>query len=199
MKLVALTQRVALERGERRDALDRRWVSFCAAAGLLPLPLPNDARAARALLGAARPVGAILTGGGDLADYGGDTPERDAVEAALFAWAAAGRRPLLGVCRGAQALLHRYETPLVRVEGHIGTRHRVTWRGGVRRVNSWHGWGARSLAAPLEALALSPDGGVEAFRHRSLPVVGLMWHPERERTPDPRDLGTVRDLFGGRR
>jgi putative glutamine amidotransferase len=42
------------------------------------------------------------------------------------------------------------------------------------------------VGATLEILATAPDGSVEAVAHRTLPQVGIMWHPERA-TPDPAD------------
>ena len=43
MKVVALSQRVDVfpERGESRDAIDQRLISFLLDAGFLPVPVPN--------------------------------------------------------------------------------------------------------------------------------------------------------------
>jgi hypothetical protein len=41
MKLIAVTQRVEVTAGERRDALDQRWSTFLACASLSPLPDNN--------------------------------------------------------------------------------------------------------------------------------------------------------------
>jgi putative glutamine amidotransferase len=67
-------------------------------------------------------------------------------------------------------------------------------------VNSFHDFAVpeASLAGALEPLCLAPDGGVEAVRHESLPVVALMWHPEREPELDPRDRELLAALEGAR-
>ena len=51
-------------------------------------------------------------------------------------------------------------------------------------VNTFHNWGAQAddLPASLRAVALAPDGTVEAFVHQRFPQWGIFWsrHPERE-------------------
>lgn len=197
MTLVALTQRVIHDQatGERRDGLDQRWWSFLAACGLTPLALPNHLPTARRMVETLRPTGAILTGGGDLSALGGDTPERDAVETWLIDRAAAGM-PVLGVCRGMQAILHRWGTVMGPVADHVRTEHPLTGPLGGRRVNSFHNLGAYDLPAPLDVLARAPDGVVEAVSHRTAPILGIMWHPERHEGFDPRDVALFVNHFG---
>lgn len=179
MKRIYLTQRVEWieDIRERRDALSQEWAALAEACGFLPLAVPNHLPAAGRLLEQLPPEGVILTGGNDLAAYGGDAPERDETERLLVDWALEHRVPLLGICRGCQLLLDRFGTPLQRVEGHVRTEHTL---GGGDTVNSFHSWGALSCRPPLEALARSEDGVVEAVRHRDCPWIrGVMYHPER--------------------
>lgn len=112
-------------RGERRDAVDQRWVELLTACGCLPVLLPNHLRAAQRLVTQLPLHGFVLTGGGDLAAYGGGSPERDELERWLLDDASARGVPLLGVCRGMQAIQHRWGVPLAPVEGHVATRHLV--------------------------------------------------------------------------
>ena len=46
-------------------------------------------------------------------------------------------------------------------------------------VNSSHHQVVGQLGDHLEPLQWADDGAVEAFRHRTLPVWGVQWHPER--------------------
>ena len=46
-------------------------------------------------------------------------------------------------------------------------------------VNSSHHQIVGRLGHGLEALQWADDGAVEALRHRTLPVWGVQWHPER--------------------
>lgn len=182
MKLVLVSQRVdvLVDRGERRDALDQRLTEWLASHGFLSVPVPNCPERVEALWTQLQPAAVVLSGGNDLAKYGGDAPERDAVERALLARAIAERVPLFALCRGAQLLLDAFGNRLERVAGHVGARHRLVVEGGEVEVNSYHQWGCRSLDAPLEVLARSEDGVIEAFFHPQLPLLGVMWHPERE-------------------
>ncbi|MDX2222365.1 MAG: gamma-glutamyl-gamma-aminobutyrate hydrolase family protein [Rhodospirillaceae bacterium] len=197
MHLVALSQRVDIDerRGERRDALDQRWIGLLAACGALPLPVPNCAESAVALLAHGRPDALILTGGNDLAAYGGNAPERDAAEAAIVAWARTHRVPVLGVCRGMQMLVHLLGGTLRRIGGHAGTRHRVQLAGGTAEVNSYHDWAVDRLPPGCLPRAVAEDGSVEGFQHDRENLTGLMWHPEREPSYAESDLAVIRDLF----
>lgn len=104
MKAVAVTQRVAVEpqHGMRRDCLDQVWVTFLLGCGLTPIPIPNSVDAALAICENVN--GIVLTGGNDLAAYGGDAPERDETETAILDLAERRDIPVLGVCRGMQMI-----------------------------------------------------------------------------------------------
>lgn len=198
--VVALSQRLDIlsARNERRDALDQRWALFLEACGLLPLPLPNHEASAALLLQQLRPAGVILTGGNDLVAYGGDAPERDATEAMLIRWAMETATPLLAVCRGAQMLAHHFGTPLLRAQNHAGTRHPLHFADGSQReVNSYHDWCFVQAPEGFEAWATHADGAIEAIRHRSARMTGILWHPEREMPFDGRDIALFRAHFGG--
>lgn len=193
MRLALLSQRVAVDAasGERRDALDQRWCGLLQACGFAALAVPAYTHDARALCEWLPVELIVLTGGNDLAAYGGDAPERDALERALLD---AGLRlgiPVLGVCRGMQLLQHAYGGTLEAVPGHVRTQHPLD---DGRTVNSFHAWGIRAVARGLQALAHAPDGSVEALRATQAPVLGMMWHPERETPFDPRDIAAIRHL-----
>ena len=50
-------------------------------------------------------------------------------------------------------------------------------------VNSYHNHGifANSIAKSLEVLGTTQDGKyVEMYKHKSKPVIGIQWHPERK-------------------
>ncbi|MCF3120444.1 gamma-glutamyl-gamma-aminobutyrate hydrolase family protein [Streptomyces arenae] len=195
---MGLTQRVlpADHNGERRQALDIRWEDFLSACGLLPVPLPLQTDLADATMREARCAGLVLTGGNDLAELGGTTPARDRLERHLLHRALAARQPVIGVCRGMQLILRAFGGHLVPVDGHVATEHPVEGRGGGRRVNSFHRWAALDVPGDLEATALSGEV-VEAVRHRRLPLVGIMWHPERTEPADVRDVDLFTRIFHG--
>lgn len=201
MKPVLLSQRVDVlsDRGERRDAVDQRLVAWLADCGYLAIPVPNNPELVEGYWQRANPVGVVLSGGNDLARYGGNAPERDATEQALLGLAMTHGVPLFALCRGAQLLLDAFGNALEKVDGHVGTRHVLRLNGHSHEVNSYHQWGARAVKAPLQVLARSADGVVEAFEHLELPILGVLWHPEREAAFNPVDRALLQHCLAGRR
>ena len=202
---IAVTMRVteASAYPERRDAVDRNWGSFLSAAlpGVAWMAMPNIGPAAVDTARAFGINGLILTGGDDW----GVHPCRDSTEQALLAWATERDVPVLGVCRGAQGINLHFGGCL-KPSGqapHRAVRHVITWCDASighkqNEVNSYHGYviPLGALAPPLAPLALAQaDGTVEAFVLPSHPVLGLLWHPEREAVPAQHDLQLLRQLF----
>ena len=144
----------------------------------------------------------LLPGGGDMEPwrYGQENiasrnlePERDAIELELLENFTSRRRPVLGICRGMQAINVFFGGDLVQDwPGHSAVDgadrlHTVTTAhsflgelyGEECLVNSCHHQIIGRLGEGLEALQWASDGVVEAFQHKKLPVWGLQWHPER--------------------
>jgi putative glutamine amidotransferase len=197
MSTVLVSQRVEYlaTRQEQRDCLDRRVVTMLHRCGLLAIPVPNVPALVDAAWDRAAPSGVVLSGGNDLLAYGGDSPERDATEGALLQRALAAGVPVLGICRGAQFLMHHFGTSLAAGEGHVATRHVVRGEWGEFATNSFHAFVPVAVASPLRAVMWAADGQVEAVQHQELPVVGVMWHPEREQPMNPVDLDLIGRLF----
>lgn len=201
MRRVAVTQRVELVTAyaERRDALDQRWTAFLGRCGLIPLLVPNNPETLAGLLEGADISGIVLTGGGNLLPYGGNAPERDRTEELLIQLSIRQDLPLLGVCRGMQAIQTHFGVPLAAVEGHITPHQTIAIDGKRADVNSYHDLGARGTAPELEVWATADDGVIKAVRHRRHRIEGIMWHPERF-APDFRiaDVDHFRCFFGAR-
>ena len=198
MKTVFLTQRVDIIKsyGERRDALDRKWSLFLRNCGCLIYPLPNDIDSVMEIMGKNSTAGIVLTGGNNLAAYGGDAPERDMVEGFLIEYAVKNDIPLIGVCRGMQVILHHFGVALVPVSNHVAVRHLVQYETEKREVNSYHGYGAKSVNNLFEITARSADGVVESVKHCNNRIKGIMWHPEREIVFSQDDIRLFVEFFG---
>ena len=199
MKTVAVSQRVMPMKKprERRDGLDRRWVSFLERCGFVPILIPNDVRTARKILKAARCQAVLLTGGNDLAPYGGDALERDATERYLLRHALKNKMPVLGVCRGMQMIQDFYGIKLRRFDGHVAAKQIIRVHNKKETVNSYHHFGSRVTLSPLETWAVALDGVVKAIRCPAKKLCGVMWHPERFRPFRKKDLRWVRKFFNG--
>jgi len=191
---LAITQRVDIHPvyHERRDALDQRWQLLADAANVELLRLPNNAAAALSLLKAIPVQGLIFSGGNTLTSLGGDAPERDETELALLTLAVKQHMPVLGVCRGMQFIQHYFGQTLIPVTGHVSQQITISAGSEIRQVNSYHQWGSYNCPAPLIVTAKAADGVVKACRHDTLPLFGIMWHPERMSAFDPLDLQLIK-------
>jgi putative glutamine amidotransferase len=204
---IAISQRIddIAGRDERRDALDQRWAARLEAIGLVPVPLPNALDDPAGWADALGIGGLILSGGNDVDST---VSERNRSEGVLLELAATEDWPVLGVCRGLQLMNIHLGGSLLPVAGQVAVRHRVYRRGSAPRllsdlvdgieVNSFHAFGiaVEGLASPLHSVLCDPQGFVEAAEHRTLPWVGLMWHPEREPAFSAGERALLSRLFG---
>ncbi len=200
LKRVVFTQRVEnIESyNERRDCADQRIADFISACGFLPLSVPNNPRIATEIVGNIRPDGIILVGGNSLVKYGGNAPERDETDAVLIKLSVEKKIPLYGFCRGMQSILDYFGNKLVDVSGHVATRHTIHGYEEDDTVNSYHNQACIELSSKdIIAVMRTKDGVIEKIKHRSLPIVGTMWHPERENPYRNKDIELLKSLIGG--
>lgn len=198
MQKIIHTQRVEVVKsyGERRDCADQRIAEFIWECGFLPLAVPNHPYIARKIVNEIKPNGIILVGGNSLVRYGGNAPERDETDKLLIDLAVEKRIPLYGFCRGMQSILDYFGNTLVKVSGHIGTRHEIMGVENAIEVNSYHNEACKQMTdGELIAVMQTEDGVIEKIRHESLPIVGTMWHPERENLFREIDIAMVRELM----
>jgi anthranilate synthase/aminodeoxychorismate synthase-like glutamine amidotransferase len=119
----------------------------------------------------------------------------------------AAKVPVLGVCLGHQSIGAVFGGQVVRapepVHGKtVAVRHegQSLFAGLPQGFQAarYHSLvvDAASLPAELEATAWTPDGLILGLRHRTLPVVGVQFHPESVLTPEGPKL--VRNFLDGR-
>ena len=144
------------------------------------MPVPNVRSIAGQMVRQMQPAGIILTGGNSLLKYGGDAPERDETEKAILDLALERRIPVYGFCRGMQIILDYFGCTLQQVQGHVAVRHGIDGILGALEVNSFHNQACKEVNPPLEVLAQTEDGVIEAVCYREKHILGTMWHPERE-------------------
>ena len=213
--------------------MNSRYFTAAAEAGGAPVMIPlfvEDHDILRAVYD--RLDGVLLAGGVDVHPLAyGEPPHprlgrtdqpRDIVELALAKWAIADRKPILGLCRGAQVLNVALGGTLWQdIEEQVPTAikhdcfptegyardylaHEVSIAPGSRLhdafaaasvpVNSMHHQAVRTLAPSLHASAHAPDGMVEAVESGTDHfLVGVQWHPEIFEDRDER----TRRLFRG--
>jgi putative glutamine amidotransferase len=185
-------------------ALGMTYLRAIDIAGGIPVVLPPLGDAVAFL---DRLDGVCLSGGPDLdpeaygalerhAELGPTEPGLDAFELELARTADARGIPILGVCRGAQALnvarggsLHQHLPGHRQTEPATATTHTVHVEAGSRladlvgtdvlRVNSFHHQAVERLGRGLSAVAYAADGTVEAVEAPGDRFfVGVQWHAE---------------------
>ncbi len=144
-------------------------------------------------------------------------PKRDEMETVVLRMALERDLPVLGICRGLQFLnvflggtlfqdLPRqhpsdtehhqrppYDRPIHNVDLVQDSPLRRLLGVGSLGVNSYHHQAVRRLAAPLEAMALSPDGLVEAaYMPEKRFVWAVQWHPEFSYKTDAHSMAVFR-------
>ena len=198
-KIVIYTQRIEIieSYGERRDCADQRISQFLETCGYIPVPVSNVISDLTAFVDAVNPMGILLTGGNSLEKYGGDAPERDRTDYHLIDIALCKNIPLYGFCRGMQSVLDYFECSLGNVTGHVAVRHMIDGIWGKREVNSYHNQACRELKKPLQVMAQSEDGVIEAAAYPEKKIIVTMWHPERETPFQEMDIMRVRNLYEG--
>lgn len=112
----------------------------------------------------------------------------------------AGKKPILGVCLGEQAIgeafgsalinladvFHGVQTPIDLVaEDYIfaGLPREIP-------VGRYHSWviDEKHLSPELEVTALSKEGQIMAVKHRQFDIHGIQFHPESVLTPNGRTI-----------
>lgn len=196
-KVVVYTQRVEIVESyqERRDCADQRIPVFLEECGYLPVPVPNVLNDVKEFIKKIGPAGIVLTGGNSLSEYGGNAPERDSTDRNLIETALEWGIPLYGFCRGMQSVLNYFGCGLENVSGHAAVRHKLA--GDYKEeVNSYHNQACKEIKAPLQVLAQTSDGVIEAAEYPEKKILVTMWHPEREQPYRAEDIQRVKKLFG---
>ena len=112
----------------------------------------------------------------------------------------AGRKPILGVCLGHQAIGEVFGAKLenlsevfhgVATPCHI-TKEDVVFRGlpADITIGRYHSWVVAQEGLPdcLEVIAESEEGQIMALRHKAFPVRGIQFHPESVLTPQGKTI-----------
>ena len=112
-----------------------------------------------------------------------------------------GKKPILGVCLGHQAIgevlgaelmnltrvFHGIETPI-----HFTTVESAVFDGlpGTIRVGRYHSWVIKrgTLPPELEVIAVDDQGEIMAIQHREYPIIGLQFHPESIMTNEGKEI-----------
>jgi len=196
MKRVGLTMRVDRysSLNQRTDAIDQRWFCFLKKCDLFPVLLPNNDYYTRYIIDLGLD-GVIFTGGNSLVKLGGDALERDSFEHSLLEYMIKIEKPVFGVCRGMQVIQNYFGVRLEKISNHASRRHSIEFNNSKMEVNSYHNYGTKYSIDCLKVLSCAQDGVIEVIAHKNLPIMGIMWHPEREEVFSDFDINLFKKHF----
>ena len=155
--------------------------------------------------------GSTFRGGGKGSVYAAAARRRGAFEKLVLGEARKQRKPLFGICRGAQVINSSFggfvrpwqktakkplEKPLAHRQKGSGSRatHSVAIASASRfarvlkrtswSVNSFHDYAVAKVAPGFRVAATAPDGVVEALEGVKYPAFGVQFHPELRSAKD---------------
>ncbi len=192
MKKIGISLRVEniAKYNEKRDAISQDWIKFCNKAEFIPILIPNNLKDIKRFLKTVDVDILVFSGGDNIGDDAG----RDKTEKNMLEYAIKNDIPSLGVCRGMQ-FFNKYFGGIIEKtnsNNHVRTRHKVRFLDkGFQKVigkkstivNSFHKnlIKTKNLGKGLVSFGIVEfDETVEAFYHEKFPIIGIMWHPERE-------------------
>ena len=182
MKKVFISQRLdnVGKFDEKRNNLDIRFLKLFEKLNIIPILIPNDIYLTKKIIKDIKPKGIILTSGGDALKK----DVRYYSELLLINFAYKKNIPLIGICRGAQAINLYFSGKIKKISNHVRKNHKLNIHFGNKKkviTNSYHDYGIKKeiLGKNLKVLGETNDGSIELFRHKSKKIVGMMWHPER--------------------
>ena len=167
--LISTIEYLKPPRGVVFDALERSYYRFLQAHELVPVPnvikvpdIDYDCL--------------ILTGGPD-------SVSRNQTENLLYKDAITKNKPVIGICHGAFAINDINKGINGFLDGHVDADIEITLEGEEHVVRCFHSMSIKQLAKDFVPTAYDKQGNIEAFKHTSSPIHGILWHPERMDEP----------------
>ena len=212
LKLIGVSPRLLTEEGTEKEFANRNYLDQLLKynCNVIMLTL-NNPKLEEVL---ALCDGFLITGGADInPQYFGEEnlglskeviADLDTVDKQIIDFAVKNKKPVLGICRGHQALNVFMGGTLYQ---DIGDDHRrILQNHEVKTipnevlnfdeeilVNSYHHQAVNKPAPGMQVIAYHADGTAEAIVHESLPFIGIQWHPER--LPEAKSTKVIFDKF----
>jgi putative glutamine amidotransferase len=215
-KLVCMTSRTMLdELSQEKQFVNTRYIKPLTERGMNTMMLTLDNPSPEEMFNLCDAF--VVTGGVDLdpmtykdvnTGLSKDMhPSLDLLDSLVVKYAKTSKKPLLGVCRGLEAVNVFLGGTLYQDLAQLGLKHTnivgnhkiITVENDVLKfdseiaVNSYHHQGIKKLASGLKVVGKQTDGVIEAIIHESLPIIAVQWHPEMR--PNSPESKVIFDTF----
>lgn len=202
MKKIIVTQRLSYNNKtkEKRDSIDIKLIELLLKSNIYPIPIPNslnslDHKHLIKFLKTINPNGLLLTGGENF----GVNKSRDNLEKKLLKYFTKNKKPILGICRGAQMIAKFFGVKTIKVKNHVRVEHKSIFASKdklfPKTINSFHDYGIKQCPKNFIVTIFSKDRTIEAFKHKKFKWEGWMWHPERDKIISIKSLKRVKNIF----
>ena len=207
LKKIAISQRLILNNSyyELRAGLDVKWGVLFKDLNFIPLIIPYDYDFE--LFASHFDIdGILLSGGNDLSVVSNREldKKRDELESKILSFAINNNIPVFALCRGMQFIAHYFGSSLKKVQGHIGTMHKLKINeeskyakllSKLNEVNSYHNIAVDKLSKDFIVSAYSFDGTIKAIEHKNLNIFAVMWHSERQEPFNKFEMDLIKEHF----
>jgi|SRR5690554_1536491 len=199
-KLVGLTPRLLTEKSVEKQFINTRYLTPLTKRGLNTIMLTLENPNLEEILTLCDAF--LITGGTDIhpkffnEENNGLSKDidlrLDKVDQMVVLHAVKHKKPLLGICRGHQAInvflggsLHQDMGPLNDKHNSVSKDHfiNISKNSFINldpkiNVNSYHHQAIKTLAKDLKSIGVHDDATIELVVHKTLPIFAVQWHPE---------------------
>jgi putative glutamine amidotransferase len=196
-KIIGITPRLVTVENVEKEFVNRRYVNPLVDRGFQVLMITLDNEDVEDLLKLCDAF--LITGGSDInPEYFGEenngksknvNSSLDLLDKQIVEHAFENKKPLLGICRGHQAINVFLGGSLIQDIGDshksiaknhevVTVKNRLLKFEKVIETNSYHHQAVKQIAPGFIEIAKHLDGTNEAIIHESLPIIGIQWHPE---------------------
>lgn len=190
--IAAITTRITFENNyfEIRDSMSQDLTNLLKINDIYPVLIPNVDFDPNNFFEKFPFDVLILSGGGDINLNQIENFSRENTERKFLNFCINKKIPVIGICRGMQFinLFFGGAQKDNNNQGHVNKFHKITSKQSLDFlplksffVNSFHESiiYQDDLAHNIRPLCIADDGTIETIVHDKFPILGIMWHPER--------------------
>jgi putative glutamine amidotransferase len=130
----------------------------------------------------------IISGGNDLPAAINDRKNqiRNNLNNYYYNYAKKNNIPVIAICLGALFIAKKMRCKIIKKK-HVGS-HSIYYNKKKILVNSFHNYIIDKFNSRIVPIAFAEDGSLECFKVAKNKIIGIMWHPERNKNIKKFDI-----------